>query len=166
MIICTLVVFSQLKYLKNMDQGFNQENVLSLELNQGMARKYPVLKRTLMENNDIKYVTSTNTQIGEGSGKVIFNIETDQGMAQRGINFAVVDHDFIDALGIEMVNGRDFQQDMPSDTLTGVVVNETLANRMGWTDPIGKKVRTGRWKHDPGQSNRCDERLSSDRYVQ
>jgi putative ABC transport system permease protein len=149
MIVCTLVVFSQLKYLKNMDQGFNQENVLALELNQGMGRKYPVLKRTLMENNDIKYVTSTNTQMGEGSAKVIFNIETDQGMAQRGVNFAVVDHDFIDALGIEMVSGRDFQQDMPSDTLTGVVVNETLANRLGWKDAIGKKVQLG----DGGQIN-------------
>jgi putative ABC transport system permease protein len=143
MIICTLVVFRQLKYLKNMDQGFSQENVLMLDLNQGMVRKYPVLKSALLENNDIKYVTSTNTQIGEGSAKVIFNMETDQGMAQRGINFAIVDHDFVDALGIKIVNGRDFQQDMPSDTLTGVVVNETLANRMGWSDPIGKKVELG-----------------------
>ncbi len=140
MIVCTLVVFRQLKYLKNMDQGFNQENVITLQLNQGMVRKYPVLKLALMENNDIKYVTSTNTQIGEGSAKVIFNMETDQGMVQRGINFAVVDHDFVDALGITMVSGRDFQQDMPSDTLTGVVVNETLAKRMGWTDAINKKV--------------------------
>jgi putative ABC transport system permease protein len=143
MIVCTLVVFRQLKFLKNMDQGFNQENVLMLQLNQGMVRKYPVLKLALMENNDIKYVTSTNTQIGEGSGKVIFNMETDQGMAQRGINFAVVDHDFVDALGIKIVKGRDFQQDMPSDTLSGVVVNETLANRMGWSDPIGKKAVLG-----------------------
>lgn len=143
MIICTMVVFRQLKYLKSMDQGFNQENVLTLELNQGMVRKYPVLKLALLENNEIKYVTSTNTQIGEGSGKVIFNMETDQGMSQRGINFAVVDHDFIDALGIKIIIGRDFQQDMPSDTLTGVVVNETLAKRLGWSDAIGKKVQLG-----------------------
>jgi putative ABC transport system permease protein len=96
-----------------------------------------------MENNDIKYVTSTNAPMGEGSLKVIFNIETDQGMAQRGINFAIVDHDFVDALGIKIINGRDFQEDMPSDTLTGVVVNETLANRLGWKDAIGKKVELG-----------------------
>ncbi len=143
MIICTMVVFRQLKYLKTMDQGFDQENVLSLQLNQGMIRKYPVLKLALKENDDIKYVTSTNTQIGEGSGKVIFSMETDQGMAQRGINFAVVDHDFVDALGIKMITGRDFQLDMPSDTLASVVVNETLANRMGWSDAIGKKVQLG-----------------------
>jgi putative ABC transport system permease protein len=143
MIVCTLVVFRQLKYLKNMDQGFSQENVLTLQLDQGMVRKYPVIKRALLEDDNIKYVTSTNTPLGEGSAKVIFNMETDQGMIQRGINFAVVDHDFVDALGIKIIKGRDFQQDMPSDTLSGVVVNETLANRMGWTDAIGKKVDLG-----------------------
>jgi putative ABC transport system permease protein len=32
---------------------------------------------------------------------------------------------------------------MPSDTLTGVVVNETFVKRMGWKDPVGKKVTLG-----------------------
>ena len=144
MIICTLVVFRQLNYLKTMDQGFDQENVISLRLlNQDMVRKYPVLKTSLLENNDIEYVTSTNTPVGEGSGKVIFNMETDQGMSQRGINFAVVDHDFVEALGIDIVEGRDFSQDMPSDTLYSVVVNQTLAKRLAWTEPIDKKVQLG-----------------------
>jgi putative ABC transport system permease protein len=132
-----------LNYLKTMDQGFDQKNVIGLQLNGAMNRKYPVLKQVLAENQNIKYVTSTNSAVGEGSGKLIFNVETDQGMAQKGVNFAVVDHDFIETLGIKIVNGRDFQQDMPSDTLTGVVVNETFVNRMGWKDPIGKKIEAG-----------------------
>jgi putative ABC transport system permease protein len=140
MIICTLVVFRQLNYLKTTDQGFDQKNVVGLQLNGPMIRKYPVLKQSLLENQNVKYVTSTNTAVGEGSGKVIFNVETDQGMSQRGVNFAVVDHDFIETLGIKMLKGREFQQDMPSDTLTGVVVNETFAKRMNWTEPVGKKV--------------------------
>ena len=140
MIICTLVVFRQLNYLKTSDQGFDQKNVVGLQLNGLMVRKYPVLKQSLLENQNIKYVTSTNTAVGEGSGKVIFNVETDQGMSQKGVNFAVVDHDFIETLGIKMVKGREFQQDMPSDTLTGVVVNEAFAKRMNWSEPVGKKV--------------------------
>ncbi len=144
MIICTLVVYKQINYLKNMDQGFDQTNVLGLQLNgQVMTKKYNVLKESLLENPNIKYVTSTNTPVGEGSGKVIFNVESDQGMSQRGVNFAVVDYDFIDALGIKMVEGRNFQKDMPSDTLTGVIVNQTFANRMAWKEPIGKKVELG-----------------------
>jgi len=74
---------------------------------------------------------------------VIFNVETDQGMSQRGVNFAAIDHDFVETLGITMVSGRDFQQDMPSDTLTGVIVNETFAKRMAWTEALGKKVELG-----------------------
>jgi putative ABC transport system permease protein len=143
MMICTLVVFRQLNYLKNMDKGFDQTNVIGLQLNEAMTRKYPVLKEVLHENQNIKYVTSSSDPVGEGSGKLIFNVETDQGMAQKGVNFSVVDHDFIEALGIKIIEGRDFQQDMPSDTLTSVVVNETFVNRMGWKDPIGKKVEAG-----------------------
>jgi len=143
MIICTLVVFRQLNYLKNMDQGFDPKNVITLELNQNMMRKYPVLKQILLENEDISYVTSTNTPMGEGSAKVLFNVETDQGMVQRGINFSVVDHDFVETLGIRMKEGRDFQQDMPSDTLVAVVVNETFVKRMGWSEAIGKKIDLG-----------------------
>ncbi|MCX6321134.1 MAG: ABC transporter permease [Bacteroidia bacterium] len=143
MIICTLVVFRQLNYLKTMDQGFDQKNVISLQLNQAMVQKYPVLKQILLENPNIKYVSATDTPVGEGSGKLLFNVETDQGMSQRGVNFAVVDHDFVETLGIKIINGRDFQQDMPSDTLTGIVVNETFVKRMNWSEPIGKKIELG-----------------------
>jgi putative ABC transport system permease protein len=143
MIIGTLVVFKQLHFMKNMDQGFDQTNVITLQLDQKLKKKYPLLKQALLENADIRYVTSTNTLIGEGSGKVIFSVETDQGMAQKGVNFAVVDHDFIETMGIKIINGRDFRQDMPSDTLYSVVVNETFVNRMAWKEPLGKKVELG-----------------------
>ena len=143
MIVCTLVVFKQINFLKNSDQGFDQKNVIGLQLNRGMIPKFPVLKEALKENPNILSIGTTNTAVGEGSGKVIFKMETDQGMSERGVNFAVVDPDFVETLGIKMVKGRDFQEDMPSDTLTGVVINETLAKRMNWSDPIGKKVELG-----------------------
>ncbi len=166
MIICTLVVFGQLNYLKNMDQGFDQKNVVDPELNGGMQRKYPVLKQLLLDDPQIKYVTATDTPVGEGSGKLLFNVETDQGMSQRGVNYAVVDHDFIKALGIKIKTGRDFQRDMPSDTLRSVIVNETFVKRMNWADPIGKKVEIGDTNTAARQGYRGNERLSPDRNVQ
>jgi len=143
MINCTLVVFSQLNYMKTMDQGFDQKNVISLQVNSIINQKYPVLKQLLLDNPEIKSVTVTDTYIGEGSSKSLFGLETDQGMTQKTVNFAFVDHDFTKTLGIKILNGRDFQQDMPSDTLTGVIVNETFVNRMGWNEAIGKKVVLG-----------------------
>jgi len=143
MIVCTLVVFRQLNYLKTKDQGFDQKNVVTLQFNDGMLRKYKVLKDALLENPGVVSVAATNTPVGEGSGKVLFSVETDQGMAQRGVNFSIVDEDFVETLGIRIQNGREFQADMPADTMTGVVVNETFVKRMGWTEPIGKKVELG-----------------------
>ena len=143
MIICTLVVFRQLHFMKKMDQGFDQTNVITLQLDRRLTSKYPVFKQALLKNTEIRHVTSTNTPIGEGSGKVIFNVESDEGMTTRGVNFAVVDHDFIETLGIKMAEGRDFSEDMPSDTLYAVVVNETFADRMAWKEPIGMRVEIG-----------------------
>lgn len=144
MIICTLIVYKQLSYLKTKDLGYDQKNVLSISLtNRSMVRNFPAFKQKVSENPNVINVTSTNTPVGAGSGKVLFSIETDEGVVERGINFAVVDHDFIETLGIKMVSGRDFQSDLPGDTINGVIVNQTLSKRMKWSDPLNKRVELG-----------------------
>jgi putative ABC transport system permease protein len=142
MIVSTLIVFKQLNYLKTKDLGYDMDNVIELAFtDREMIEKYPVLKENLLKNSNIEKVTSASSRVGEGSSKVIFNVETDDGMQERGINFTVVDHDFIETMGITVLEGRDFQEDMPSDTLRGVLVNETMAKRFNWDKPLGKKVQ-------------------------
>ena len=144
MIASTLVVINQLNYMQNKDQGWNMERVISLQLPDNEAlSKMQVLKEQLLENPQIEHAGLTNTRIGDGSGKVIFQMETSDGMDERGINFAVVDHDFVETLGIQMVEGRDFSREFIGDTLTGVVVNEALAARLNWDEPLGKRVQLG-----------------------
>ena len=145
MIVCTLVVYTQLNHMRNMDQGWDMDNVISLQLPDGeVPPQFTLLKQNLLKSTEIVSVGATNTRMGEGSSKVIMNVETSDGMAPRGVNFGIVDHDFVESLGIEMVEGHDFSEDMPSDTLLGVIVNETLAERLGWGDePLGKKVELG-----------------------
>ncbi|MGF1587588.1 MAG: ABC transporter permease [Bacteroidales bacterium] len=144
MIISTLIVFRQLDYLKNKDLGYSMENIIGVTFNnQEMSLRYQTFKQTLLENKNVLAVTCTNAQIGMGTPKVIFMMESEDGMVERGVNFAVVDHDFIETMDVQIVKGRDFRQDMPADTLLAVVINETLAKRMNWDDPIGKRVEMG-----------------------
>ncbi len=144
MIACTLVVMNQIEYMQNKDQGWDMDGVITLLLpDNEPGTKMRLLKEQLLENPQIESVGLTNTRIGNGSGKVIFSVETSNGMEQRGVNFVVVDHDFVEALGIEMAEGRDFSRDFIGDTLTGVLVNETLARRLNWEEPIGKRVQLG-----------------------
>ena len=130
--------------MKNMDQGWDMDNVVTLILpdNEPLGNMR-LLKEKLADHPEIVNSTLTNVQMGDGSPKTIFQVETSEGMTQRGINLVVVDHDFTEALGIEVLKGRDFSDEIIGDTISGVMVNETLAERLGWEDPIGKRVQLG-----------------------
>ena len=144
MIASTLLVLKQLNYMQNMDQGWKMDNVVTLILpDNEPVTKMRLMKERLADNPDIVNSTLTNVQMGNGSPKTIFNMETSEGMSQRGVNFAVVDHDFTETLGIDVLEGRDFSSDLIGDTITGVIVNKTLAERLGWEDPLGKRVLLG-----------------------
>jgi len=142
MIISTWGVYDQLKYMKKKDVGFDKDNVIRMVLNtREMARQSTVLKQALRTIPNVLSVGGTNAPVGEGSGKNIMLVETPEGMMERGINLSTCDHDFIETLGITILEGRDFSEDIPADTLTGALINETLAKRMNWDEPIGKKVQ-------------------------
>jgi len=142
MIACTLVVMSQIQFMQNKDQGWDMEGVITLLLpDNEPSSKMRLLKDQLLENPQVESAGLTNTRMGNGSSKTIFSVETSNGMEQRGVNFVIVDHDFVETLGIEMAEGRDFSRDFVGDTLSGFVVNETLAQRFNWEDPVGKRVQ-------------------------
>ncbi|MFC2089584.1 ABC transporter permease [Bacteroidota bacterium] len=144
MIASTLIIVNQINYLQNKDQGWNMENVLTLLLpDNEPPSKMKLLKEKLLENPQIENATLTSSGVGNGSPKVIFQMETSEGMDSRGINFVVVDQDFVETLGITMLEGRDFNLDFIGDTLTGVIVNQTLAARLNWDEPLGKRVQLG-----------------------
>lgn len=141
MLISTLVVFDQLKYLMNKDLGFNKEQVMRFEMaDQQMRTKFNGLRQQLLTNPDVAEVASASSTPGSNVGKVIFNVETEDGqMTERGIDFYVADFDFVDAMGMTIVDGRNFSRDIPADTSLSVLVNESMVRRMGWTEPLGKK---------------------------
>jgi putative ABC transport system permease protein len=142
MIISTWIVYNQLNYLKKMDLGFDKENVITLQLTTPeMVRKLPVFKEAVLSQPGILSIGSANTAVGYGTSKVIMRVETSDGMVERGINNFRADYSFIKTLGINILEGRDFSVDIPADTNRGVIINETLAKRLNWNDPIGKKVQ-------------------------
>ena len=51
-----------------------------------------------------------------------------------------VDHDFLNTLGIDIVKGRGFSMEIPTDVTDTVMINETAARKLGWDDPVGKTI--------------------------
>ncbi|HNP18087.1 MAG TPA: ABC transporter permease [Fulvivirga sp.] len=141
MLISTLVVFNQLNFLRDKDLGFNKEQVLRLEVpGQELRNKLGVLRNSWMQLPGVVNVATASTTPGSNVGKVIFNVESNDGeMMEKGVDFFAADFDYLSTLGMTIVEGRDFSRDILSDTIEAVLVNEAMVDRMAWTEPLGKK---------------------------
>lgn len=141
MLICTLIVYDQLQFLRSKDLGFEKEHLVRITLNnRELAEKASVLVEKLKQNPRIVSVGRANSAPGQGVGKLLMKVEDNAGqLVDRGIDLFGADYDFVKTMGMTIVAGRDFSRDVISDTTYAVLVNEAMVRRMAWTDPIGKK---------------------------
>jgi len=61
-------------------------------------------------------------------------------MTKDTYNLLNVGEGFVAAMQMEIVAGRDFNEEMPTDLHSGVIVNQAAVDKMAWSDPIGKVV--------------------------
>ena len=50
-----------------------------------------------------------------------------------------IDHSYLQAMNLQIVSGRGFSQDLKTDK-EAVLINESLARRMNWDQPLGKTI--------------------------
>lgn len=137
MVIVTWVVYDQLRYLQTTDLGFAKDHIVVIPLaDRNLQNNYRPFKNRLLQLPDIIDVTSTSNVPGDGLGKQLMLVETEEGTVERGVDLFWADHDFIPTMGITLVQGRNFSADSP-DTLS-IIVNEAMVRRMGWENPLGR----------------------------
>ncbi|MBK5279917.1 MAG: FtsX-like permease family protein, partial [Bacteroidia bacterium] len=145
MLICTLIVFDQLQFLRNKDLGFDKERVVRIRLSgREQLRQSQNFVNKLKQSTGVAGVGMANSSPGQGIGKSLFQVEDGEGkMVQRGVDLYSADYDFVKTMGMEIVQGRDFSRDVASDTTYAVLANESMVKRMGWKDPIGRRFTDG-----------------------
>jgi putative ABC transport system permease protein len=142
MLICTWVVYSQLKYLRNKDLGFNKEQVLTItaNANRDVSSNIRSFKNEVKDNPHVLAVSTSQSVPGGGMPFNLFSIQTKNGFTDKGVDNYGVDEDYFKTLGMKIVKGRSFSG-LP-DTLRSIIVNENMAKEYGWgNDAIGKRVR-------------------------
>lgn len=151
MLISTLVVYNQLTFLREKDLGFAKENVVRLNLgNRQMMQQAQSLVDRLKAMPQVKAVGKANASPGEGIGKGLMQVEDAEGkLVDRGVDLFAADFDFVDALDMKVVEGRNFSRDNPGDTTHSVLVNESMVRRMNWRDPLGKRFEFGGGPNGP-----------------
>ena len=141
MLICTWVVYSQLAYLRKKDVGFNKEQVMMVTVNTGEDEKSKIFAMNNEFRNlpGVKSVGTGNNYPGSPNINLnLFTVQTNTGHVDKGINCYNIDENFLGALNIPVVKGRNFSS--AADTLHSILVNEAMVKHFGWDNAIGKRV--------------------------
>jgi putative ABC transport system permease protein len=144
LMVGSLVIYSQIHFMRNKNLGYDKENLVTLNLNSNVQQNYEAFRNELLGNANIQNVTRVASlpTYGYWFSNSRWNWEgkdPDKDILFRA-NF--VDYGYLDALNAPIIMGRNFSKDFGADA-TGIIINETSQKVMGFEDPIGKRVTLG-----------------------
>ena len=153
LIVCTFILGRQLQFMRSKALGFKKDQILVISNDSAEGSQNIQPLKTALEQNPRILGVCGSLQLPSRIG--MYNNVTWEG-APEGTKIELihnsVDYDFIDTFEIELIAGRNFSPEYPTDQRNtrgagddfqnagGVILNEEAVRRFGWKDPIGKKV--------------------------
>ncbi|MCF0073360.1 ABC transporter permease [Dyadobacter sp. CY261] len=134
LVIGTIVIYSQFKYLTNKDLGYNDENLVSINLGRGGPAKevMEVIQNELRNTSGITSVAAFNGNYNGTGAKI--------GGREIGFGYIGVDDHFLNTLQIPVLKGRNFSKAFSTDPADAIIVNEAFVKEAGLKNPIGQEV--------------------------
>lgn len=153
LIIATVVVYEQLRYMQNINLGFDKEQLVVLNdtyLLNGNEKSFADRLRqdTRVSGVTVSYTVPVN---GAMSGTQVFAKENKENEAHSEIHMNIfnVDNNYVSTFGMQIVQGRNFSPSFGTDS-SGVLINESAVRDLGWShiNPIGRTiVRSGQHEY-------------------
>ncbi|GAB4032156.1 ABC transporter permease [Spirosoma gilvum] len=148
LLIATLVVYKQLQYMQTKKLGYDKDQVIALPDTRLLGDRQLAFKEQLAQNAHV--VSASLSRYTPGGimmdGTQIYPKNESSNGAEIHTNIFHIDYDYLRTLGIQIVQGRNFSRDFPTDSISGILINESAVHELGWkgTNPIGKSiVRSG-----------------------
>lgn len=151
-LICsTLIMQKQLNFLQNKNLGYQKEHavVIPYHVNRGAGQGFGEVYYTAEQEvkraqealaalPEVKSVTHSGYTLAE-QGRMQLGHVTEAGQFRR-LNVNPVDYNFLETMGIELLQGRFFSEENGSDKTVAAVVNEATVKAYGWENPIGQSL--------------------------
>ena len=146
MIAGSVIIYQQLHYALHTDLGFDKNQVLTFHIDNTKVRnQIPAIKTQLLQNPIIEGVAAAGNPIGNNDlGGMGYNFEKENGefspasvMAQE----LMIDEDYLPTMNIRLDKGRNFSNAIQSDKYGAALINEVLVKKLGWKNPIGKRMK-------------------------
>ncbi len=143
LIVATVFLFRQKSYMLHTDLGYNPDQVLIVPLKSlppdtdRSGYFVPALKNRLLANGSIQGVSGSSYDLSEGWMATYFDTTGGDSVI---VAYNYADQDFLPTLGLELVAGRNFSSDLPTDREDAIIVNRTFARMLGVDDPVGRRL--------------------------
>ncbi len=141
LIIGTIVVYSQMKYMRSQDLGFSKSQKLIIETNGDPGKA--AFKQAISSLPNVLSTSTANSVPGGGNPGAYSQIENAKGDMQiANLDLYFVDFDYIPQYKMQVVAGRAFSREFGTDTTQAMVLNETATRLFGYRTPqeaIGRK---------------------------
>ena len=140
LIIGTVVIYNQVRFMKNKSLGFDKEHLLYVPIEGKLLDNIPSIKNEFLHHPGIHSVTATSH-----SPTGVYNNGQDWDWEGRDPNvnplvtYFGVDPDFQETFKMELVQGETFRPGT-GHTLTFVIINERFADIMGMPSVIGARL--------------------------
>lgn len=141
LIVGTMVIYNQLSYIRNKRIGFDRDQVLIIKNTQPLGNQTRSFRQDILTLNGVKGGTATSylpTSTNRNDEPLFLDPTLGQESAVS-MQTWFVDDQYIPVLGMEVVKGRNFSKDFPTDS-QGIVINEAAARLIGLKDPINQKI--------------------------
>ncbi|MBU8891536.1 MAG: ABC transporter permease [Bacteroidales bacterium] len=137
LIIATIVVFEQLNYLRDQKLGFDKEQVLVLKNADVIGESIFTFKEELMKESYVSKVSLSSSIPGQGyfSSFVYRDGDSEEDIVSPLI--FPVDHDFIDCYDLEIIQGRNFDSNIRTDSMA-LIMNQAAVDVYGLKDPLNE----------------------------
>ncbi|MEE4197719.1 MAG: ABC transporter permease [Bacteroidales bacterium] len=137
-LLSTYTVTDQLNYMLNKDLGFEKENILMIRRSDALRNQIESFKAELKNLPGVVDITSARNYPGVNFSNNAFFKEGEPANTYL-LNQAWISFDYDKTFGFQMVDGRFFSRDFPTDS-SAIVINESAVKSLGFEDPVGKKL--------------------------
>lgn len=141
LIISTVIILKQIDYMISKNPGFNKDHVVILDAEGTDSKR--ILKLLSQKLKSIPGVIGiSGSELGLGAEGGWSRQEWDYNGVQYQAYEYFVDPHYLDVMNITLLSGRNFLPDFSQDTLSSVIINETMMKKMKWTleTALGQKL--------------------------
>ncbi len=143
LIIGTTVIYRQLDFMRNSDLGFKKQNVVLVNFRPKHPKfkgKYSVMLNQFKQHPQVLSVAGAYTVPGRFSKETkTIQRKAETGIQRFSIQAISVDFDYVDSMGMEIVQGRNFSREILTDEGSGMLLNQEAVRHMNLIEPLGEK---------------------------